>query len=356
MSENSHVLIIENRPENLHILDRLLKTLEVGWTVLIGVVGLALLLSGCNANGSPKTYQVGILNSMPDFSATVDSFKAKMTELGYIEGENIVYDVQKTDSDMAAYERTLQEFVIDNVDLIFVFSTEASLAAKIATQGTDIPVVFALANIEDTGLVNSMQRPGGNITGVSYPGTDIALKRFEIMHALVPEAKRIWLPYQRDYGNVAQQLEILYPVAEAAGVTLVEAPAANAAELEADLRARAQAGDVGIDAILFLVEPLAVTPDAFAIIGKFASDHKIPIGGVIMIMGDYGSIFEVNVDPANDGEQVARLADIIFTGAPAGAIPVVTSREYLRINQKQAQELGLVVPEGLLSMATEVIR
>lgn len=356
MSEKPQVLIVENRPENLYTLDKPLKTLQVGWAILVGVVVFTLLLSGCNANGPPKTYRVGILNSMSEFSVTVDSFKAKMAELGYVEGENIVYDMQKTDADMAAYERTLQKFVIDRVDLIFVFSTEASLAAKIATQGTDIPVVFALANIEDTGLVNSMQRPGGNITGVSYPGVDIALKRFEIMHALVPQAKRIWLPYQRGFGNVAQQLEILYPAAEAEGVTLIEAPATNAAELEADLQTRAQAGDIGIDAILFLVEPLAVTPDAFAVIGKFATEHKIPIGGVIMIMGDYGSIFEVNVDPANDGAQVARLADIIFTGAPAGAIPVVTSREYLRINQKQAQELGLVVPKGLLSLATEVIR
>jgi putative ABC transport system substrate-binding protein len=301
-------------------------------------------------------YRVGILNSTHNFSAVVDGFKAKMTELGYVEGENIVYDVQKTDFDAAAYERVLQKFVADQVDLIFVFPTEASLAAKIATQGTGIPVVFALSNIEDTGLVNSAHRPGGNITGVSYPEVDIALKRFEIMRELAPEAKRIWLPYQRGYGDIAHQLEMLYPAAEAAGVTLIEAPVANAAELEADLQARAQADDIGIDAILFLVEPLAMMPDAFAVMGKFATEHKIPIGGVIMIMGDYGSVFEVNADPTYEGEQVARLADIIFTGVPAGTIPVVTSREYLRINHKQAQELGLTVPEGLLRMAAEVIR
>jgi putative ABC transport system substrate-binding protein len=271
--------------------------------------------------------------------------------LGYVEGQNIVYDIRKTDFDVAAYQCILQKFVADEVDLIFVFPTEASLEAKTTTQGTDIPVIFALANIEDTGLVDSVHQPGGNITGVSYPGVDTVLKRFKIMRELAPEAKQICLPYQRGYGNVAHQLEILYPAAEAAGVTLIEAPPANAAELEADLQARAQADDVDIDAILFLVESLALTPDAFAVMGKLAAEHKIPIGGVIVIMGDYGSVFEANVDPANDGEQAIRLAGIIFTG-----VPVVTPMEYLRINYKQAQELGLTVPEGLLSLATEVIR
>lgn len=355
MTQKPQLPMIENRPETFYLY-KLLKTPEVGWTILFGAVVLLLLLSGFNATASPKIYRVGILNSAPGFSPIVDGFKSRMTELGYIEGENIVYDVQTIAGDMSACPDILQQFVADRVDMIFAFPTEATLAASTAARGTGIPVVFALADAEGTGLANSLHRPGGNITGVGYPGVDIALKRFEIMRMLAPEARRIWLPYQRGYGNVAYQLEVLHPRAEAAGVTLIEAPAANAAELEADLQAAARAGDIGIDAILFLAEPLAASPDAFAIIGKFAADHKIPVGGVLVTAGDYGSVFEVNADPAFNGEQAARLADMIFTGVPAEAIPVVASREYLRINQKQAQELGLAVPQGLLSMATEVVR
>ena len=168
------------------------------WTMLIWVVVFALLLSGCGAE-KPKVYRVGILCGLDYIANIPDGFKAGMTELGYVEGENIVYDLQSTDFDMAAYRSTLDGFVADEVDLIFVFPTEASLEAKAATAETDIPVVFCVANIEDTGLVDSLREPGGNVTGVRYPGPDIALKRLEIIRELAPEATRILIPYQRGY-------------------------------------------------------------------------------------------------------------------------------------------------------------
>jgi putative ABC transport system substrate-binding protein len=273
--------------------------------ILILMMIESLLLSACGAQAAPKTYRVGILSGLNYVADITDGFKAKMTELGYVEGENIVYDVQQTDFDMAAYQRILQKFVADEVDLIFVFPTEASIEAKIATQGTDIPVVFCFALIEDMDLVENVREPGGNITGVRYPGPDIALKRFEILLELVPQAKRVLLPYQRGYPIVKPQLEVLYPAAEAAGITLLEAPADNGAELEADLQARAASGDIGIDAILLLAEPLAVTPDAFGVIGKFAAEHKIPTGGALISAEGYESIFGVNVDNVNAGKQAA---------------------------------------------------
>jgi putative ABC transport system substrate-binding protein len=257
---------------------------------------------------------------------------------------------------MDAYKRILQKFVADKVDLIFVFPTEASLEAKAATQGTNIPVVFSFALIEDMGLVNSVREPGGNMTGVRFPGPDVALKRFEILRQLAPDAKRVLIPYQQGYPIVGPQLKALQPVAEAAGITLIEAPAANAAELEANFHARAQSGDIGVDAMLFLAEPLTVTPDAFAVMGKFAYEHKLPLGGALMTAGDYSSVFGVNVYTHGSGRQAALLADRIFKGASPSGIPVMSAESYLQVNYKAAQALGLTVPEGLLKQADEVIR
>jgi putative ABC transport system substrate-binding protein len=316
---------------------------------------MGLLVSGCGAE-KPKVYRVGVLAGLDFVGVITDGFKAGMTELGYVEGQNIVYDVQKTNFDMAAYQSILKKFVADDVDLIFVFPTEASMEAKAATQGTDIPVVFAFALIEGMGLVDSVREPGGNITGVRYPGPDIAVKRFEIMRELVPQATRMWVPYQRGYPIVAPQLEALRPAAEAAGVTLIEAPAANAAELQAELDARAASGDIGMDVILFVAEPLTVTPENFAVIGKFAYEHNIPVGGALMSADGYESVFGVNVDPVKVGKQAAPLADKILKGTKAGSIPVVSAENYFQINYKAAQALGLTVPEGLLSQAAEVIR
>jgi putative ABC transport system substrate-binding protein len=325
------------------------------WTMLIGVVVFALLLSGCGAE-KPRVYRVGILSGLSFAVDAVDGFKAGMSELGYVEGQNIVYDIQSTEFDMEVYRSILQGFVDDEVDLIFVFPTEASQEAKAVIQGTDIPVVFSVANIEGTGLVDSVREPGGNITGVRYPGPDIALKRFEIMRELAPQATRMLVPYQRGYPIVESQLEVLHPAAEAVGVTLIEAPVDNAAELETVLQAQATSDDIGIDAILIIPEPLGVTPDPFLVMARFAAEHQIPIGGALMEVEGYGSLFDVGIDHVNTGKQAAFLADKILRGASAGTIPVVSSESYLKINYRLAQELGLAVPESLLAQAVEVIR
>jgi putative ABC transport system substrate-binding protein len=314
-----------------------------------------VLLNSCGEKKQQKVYRVGILSGLDYMASTADGFKAKMAELGYIENENIIYDHQKTDFDMVAYKRILGKFVADKVDLIFVFPTEASLEAKAAAQGTNIPVVFAVANIEDTGLVNSVREPGGNITGVRYPGPDLAIKRFEIMRELAPTAKRMWVPYQRGYPIVNSQLKVLREAAESSGIALVEFPADNATEVRAELSARAESGDIGFDAILFIAEPLAVTPDAFEVMGKFAAEHKLPIGGAYMMVGGYGSIFGVNIETVATGRQAAVLADKILKGTPAGTIPVISSESFFQIDYKVAQDLGVEIPKGLLGSANEVI-
>ena len=324
-------------------------------TILVLIIVSALLLGGCRAE-QPRVYRVGILSGLSFAADAVDGFKAGMAELGYVEGQNIVYDLQSTEFDMAAYRSILQGFVADEVDLIFVFPTEASQEAKAVTQGTDIPVVFSVANIEGTGLVDSVREPGGNITGVRYPGPDIALKRFEIIRELAPQTTRMLVPYQRGYPIVESQLEVLYPAAEAVGVTLIEAPVDNAAELEGYLQAQAQSADIGMDAILIIAEPLGVTPDPFLVMARFAVEHLIPIGGALMEVEGYSSLFDVGIDHFKTGEQAASLADKILKGTPAGTIPVVSSESYLKLNYRLAQELGLTVPEGLLAQAVEVIR
>jgi putative ABC transport system substrate-binding protein len=321
---------------------------------LVTIMG-GLLLSACGAD-EPQVYRVGILSGLDFFADSVASFQAEMTELGYVEGENIVYDVHTMNVDMAAYRSALQGFVEDEVDLIFVFPTEAAAEAKAATEGTDIPVLFANSQIEGSGLVNSVREPGGNITGVRLPGPEIALRNLDILRQLAPEAERILVPYQRDYPIGVAMVEALHPAAEAAGITLIELPASTAAELETELQARAESGDIGLDAIVLIPGPLAGTPDCFMALTTFAAEHKVPIGGAIMDVGDHGSIFEVNIDPVATGKQAAPLADKILKDTPAGEIPVVSAENYIKIDYRVAQELGVELPESLLGMAAEIIR
>jgi putative tryptophan/tyrosine transport system substrate-binding protein len=325
------------------------------WTPLVGFIIILLALSACGTP-APKVYRVGILSGLDFFAPTADSFKARMAELGYVEGQNIVYDMQKTNISPEQERLILDKFVADDVDLIFTFPTEVSIEAKQAAEGSKVPVVFALAFIEQGGIVNSVREPGGNLTGVRFPGPDLAVKRFEVLLELAPQAKRVWVPYQKGYPNIPPQLEVLRPVAAAAGVTLIEAPFATTAELQADLQARSTAGDPGMDAILMIAEPLVITPDAFMALGKFARDHKLLMGGAPVDMGGYSSVFGVMVDNAAVGQQAATLADKILKGTSAGTIPVVTAEAFLQINYTAAKAVGVEPPEGLLRQAVEVVR
>jgi len=320
------------------------------------VIGVYFLVIQRAEEKPPTVYKVGILSGLDYIIKAADGFKAGMAELGYLEGQNIIYDLQSTDFDMAEYKRILNKFVADQVDLIFVFPTEASQEAKIATQETGIPVVFTVANIEGTGLVESVAQPGGNITGVRYPGPDIALQRFEIMRELAPEAKIYWIPYQRGYPIVASQLEVLYQEAEEAGITLIEAPADNAAEVQALLDEQAKLADIGFDAILALAEPLYVTPDAFLVMCEFSAEHKIPNAGALIEVEGCASLFGVHTVDFDMGKLAAPLADKILRGIPVGTIPVVSGEPYFQLNYKLAQELGITVHEGLLERADEIIR
>ncbi|MCX6814354.1 MAG: ABC transporter substrate-binding protein [Candidatus Aenigmarchaeota archaeon] len=324
--------------------------------VLASLLVAVIFLGGCTTTQNEKVYHVGVLSGLSFVADITDGLKAKMTELGYTEGKNIVYDVQETNVDPAAYRQVLNKFVANKVDLILAFPTEVALEAKAATQGIGIPVVFANAVIENTGLVNSVREPGGNITGVRFSTSDLALRRFEILHELAPHAKQMWIPYQRGYPIVASQLGALQPVAASAGVTMIEVPADNATELETNLQTRVKSSDISSDAILCIVEPLMTMPDTLAVLGKFAAEHKLPIGGCPISNNSSGSIFMTAPDNVDVGKLAASIADKILKGTPAGTIPVVTPESRLRINYKVIQELGLNVSEGLLNRADEIIR
>src|SRR5687768_8549287 len=283
------------------------KKFQKAWVLLSCLIALTMILSGCGQAPTPKIYRVGVLSGLgPYFAPAVDGFKAQMAELGYVEGENIIYDVQETTVDIEAYKSITQKFVADNVDLIFSFPTEASMEAKAATQGTDIPVVFALAFTDVAGinLIDSIREPGGNITGVRFPSVEIASKRMEVLVEMAPDAKRLLVTYLNGYPNVPGQLDVVRSQANDLGIELIELPVSSPSELQAELDRRAALDDIGIDAVLMIAEPVSATPAFYAAAGPFSYEHGLPIGGALMtIEGEYGSLFGLGPDAYHAGEE-----------------------------------------------------
>jgi putative ABC transport system substrate-binding protein len=210
--------------------------------------------------------------------------------------------------------------------------------------------------LEGNDLVKSVREPGGNITGVRYPGPETTAKRLELLTQLAPDAKRIGLFYQVGYLTTGPSLEVLHPLAAKLGVTLVEIPVTSLEEMQADLEARAQLDDIGVDAFLQMADGLTHSPDGSALVMQFANEHHLPYGGGHYYQADQGAVFAYSPYDFEMGELAAPIADKVLKGTPAGTIPLATPDNHLVLNYKVATELGLTVPEGLLKMAERIIQ
>jgi len=303
-----------------------------------------------------RIYRVGVLWTGGEFfSDLLTAFKEKMTELGYIENQNIVYNVYMA-PEPVGNEEIVQGYVDDEVDLIFSFATEATIEAKKVAAGTGIPVVFTCSFIEGTHLVKSVSSPGDNITGVRYPTTESAVGRLEHLHKIAPQIKQVWVPCLRDYPTVAAQFEAMEPVASSLGITLIPGLFSSPAEVKAYLDERAASADIGIDAIIMLAEPFSITPEVIELVFEFADEHSLPLSSAMVLKEAYGPIIGFHPTNAEMGSLAAPQVDKVLKGMPAGTIPVVTADNDLRINYKLTQKLGLEVPEGLLERAIEITR
>ncbi len=319
------------------------------------MVTVCISLSGCSGK-KQKVYHVGIVTDYSPFMIVADSFKSNMSDLGYIEGKNIVYDIQIKHLDPEGEKMAVQQFIKDKVDLIFTFPTEASVIAYKLIQGTGIPVLFAFCGVEGNIPIESVRNPGGNITGVRYPGPDNVVKHLELMLEIKPVTRRIWVTYNPNYPNTVVMLDVLRKAVSSYNMELLEAPNLTIDEVKADLQQLEESGKVNIDAILLLPEGLSQSPEVSKVIIEFANKHNIPVGGGVPFTLDWGAIFCFLPDETEAGKLAALSAHKIFTGIPAGTIPLVTPENYLWLNYKAIQALGLTASEGLLRQAKEIVR
>ncbi len=322
---------------------------------ILASLAACLFFTGC-LEKKQKVYHVGILTDYSPFLIIANSFKEGMSELGYIESENITYDLQIKDFDPEGQKAAVERFIKDRIDLIFTFPTEASVIAHKLTQGTDIPVLFAMCGVEGNIPIESVREPGGNITGVRYPGPDNTVKHLELMLEIKPESRRFWVTFNPNYPNTTAILALLREAASSYNIELLEAPNETVQEVEADLKDLEASGRVDIDAILLLPEGLSQSPEVSGVIIDFSKRHNIPVGGGVPFTLNMGAVFCFLPDEAEMGKLATLSAHKIFSGIPAGTIPLITPENYLWLNYKAIQDLGLTASEGLLHRAKVIIR
>lgn len=312
---------------------------------------LILLGATCSKD---KTPVVGILIGVEAYAVVANGFKSKMKKLGFEEGQNITYIIKEAHSNEDEMKRICDMFISQKVDLIFTITHGATVMAKNATEGTNIPVLFAVAVTNKKGeLVNSIGLPGGNVTGVRYPVPDMAIKRFEFLLEMKPTIKDLLVPFKENYPPALGVLKGFRSYVKKRGVNLIELSVSSVEELKIKLE---NLQNVNVDGVHILPEPYAHSIEGWMYIKEFAESKNIPIAGIVPQMYKDGAVFSYNPDEFSMGEMSAPLAKKILTGTPAGSIPVISPNINLRLNYAVAKKLDLKVPEVMLKMAREIHR
>ena len=273
-----------------------------------------------------------------------------LVELGYRENEQFVIGVRFTQGDVAALPAAAQELVQQGVDIIFASDDNAAKSAQGATQR--IPIVFTGG--EDPvrlGLVQSFARPGGNITGVTGLGLELAPKRLESFREIIPSLKRVLLPYDVTDSHAVAEASVYRDAAGRLGIVLVEKPVQTQEEAQATL-AQIRKGDV--DGIL---KPGGISLNISGFILEAAALRGIPTMVPNTWYVERGGLAGYGPDNYASGKQAARLVDKILKGANPAAIPVeVNTKIEFAINLKTARALGLTIAPEVLYRADRVFR
>jgi len=293
---------------------------------------------------------IGFLRSasLADATNLIDAFRQGLREIGYFEGQNVVIEYRSADNDPDRLTALATDFVRRPVALI-VGNVLSAIAAKTVT--TTVPIVFATGTdpVQD-GLVSSLNRPGGNVTGVSFFAARLGAKRLELLRQLAPPATNIAVLVARapDAASERQELEA---AAQTMGQRLTISEVATDQDIESGFTTFVALG----------AGALMVVGGAFMFSNRerivaLAARHKLPASYPLREYVSVGGLMSYAPSIAEAYRQVGIYAGRILKGDKPGDLPVMQSTKFeLVINLKTAKALGLTVPDKLLAIADEVI-
>jgi ABC-type uncharacterized transport system substrate-binding protein len=298
-----------------------------------------------------KIFRIGFLGfgSAANWANRVEALRGGLRDLGYVDGKNIVVEFRWTET-IDQLPELATELVRMNVDVIFAPSSTETEVARQAT--SVIPIVFAThADPVGLGHVASLPRPGGNITGLSGLGADLAIKALEILKEAVPNATRfalLWTPSAPWYGSFLQAAK---SAGDKLGVQLHTAPVQTVEDLYG---AFAMAAQERVDGIL--VQPTSLSRSYRAPLAELALKHRLPsmFGGREYV--EAGGLMSYAADYVDLTRRAATYIDKILKGAKPADLPVELATKYLLvINLITAKAIKLDLPWFLEQRADELI-
>jgi ABC-type uncharacterized transport system substrate-binding protein len=318
------------------------------------ILTFSLVLASLIAEGQQagKVYRLGFLSSQTPTTLTpmLNAFKQKLRDLGYAEGRNLAIEHRWAEGRYERFPALARELVRLDVEVIVApDGVPPALAAKAATR--TIPVVFFAGDAVESGLIQSLARPGGNLTGVSGLTAGLDAKRLEILKEAVPAAARVAVLWNPENLTGVPQRNRMALAAEALKVQLRMLEARSPGEIDSAIAAAVRDRS---DALLVLADPM-LTSQRKRIV-DVAMRARLPVGGMFRTFTEVRALVSYGPNVVEISRQLAVYADKILKGAKPADLPVEEPTKYdLVINLKTAKALGLTIPQSVLLRADEVI-
>ena len=323
----------------------------IGLTRRAFVLAGALLVASAAAEAQPaKVHRVGVLLHDGAPPGLLETFRAELYELGYVEGKTLGVEMRNAAGRTDRLSAMAEELVRSKVDVILAVNTPAAQAAKKAT--TTIPIVIArVTDPVKSGLVASLARPGGNVTGLSFNNAEVASKGLQILKQAMPGISRVGVLSNADNPAHTPQIATLERGSSQLGLEVVSlsvrVPGTFAEAFHAAARARIQA--------LFVLDDTAVTKRRREIL-KLAAAHALPVVTRYKDFAEAGALIAYGPNLPAVYRRAAHYVDRILKGAQPSELPLEEPSQFdLVINLKTAKALGLTVPASVLLTASQII-
>ena len=324
---------------------RFSRAIVVVFTVATVALSLLPVSLAAEMQQSAKTYRIGILTvGFPE------TLRQSLRDLGYIEGRNVVLEIRDTKGRSERVDDLASELARLKVDVIVATHPAAVFGAKRATATIPIVMVHTPDPVQ-LGLVVSLARPGGNITGVTSLSVDLSIKQLELLKEAVPRASRIAVLWNPDNPWHPVAVKGLREGGRSLGVQLqileVRSPNEFDNAFQAMTRERARA-------VLVLADPMTFAHRRQ--LADLAAKHRLPLMGGLRGYTEAGSLMSYWADESELSRRAASYVDKILKGARPGDIPIEQPTKYeLVVNLKTAKALALTISPSLLLRATTVI-
>jgi putative tryptophan/tyrosine transport system substrate-binding protein len=323
------------------------------------ILAIALLDTLCavaDAQQPKKVPRIGYLSSRDPASdsARADAVRLGLRQLGYIEGQNIAVEYRYAEGKRERFAKLAAELVGLKVDLIVVAGGTPSVQSTMKATKT-IPIVMSGGGTDpvETGLIESLARPGGNVTGVTNLTIELGGKRLELLKEAVPKLDRVAVLYEpANPSSVLEMKDVLPAAARALKLTIQPWEVRTADEFERVFNVQSKKRPDGL-----YVSPGALMNTNHKRIVAFALKNRLPSAYGRGEYVDAGGLMYYGADLADSYRRVAYYVDRILKGAKPSDLPVEQPTKFeLVINLKTAKQIGLTIPPNVLARADRVIR